>query len=548
MPSRIKIILKQVHVKKDGRFWGKAKWQLAANAGPDSVGDKDAVFVVKNGSDIALPKASWHAIQEVTKASKVTVKVHAKEKARFFADDFGSLTRTLKWPFTQGTFTLDNMYYKATFEVELEAQGEFKQHNPSEVFACRQTTGNPKCTTVSGATKRVRIEVCDVRPTPPVTYLPTRLPGGGEVCFTSSTGKAIAHNDDINVLPNPAAIPIIAKKDATKQNSARIEIGFYQPSDIKLTADDDRLEWKITSGAANAALLGPKKGMGVYVYGIAKGEIKLQLDFLGTKVAEYRAAVLDLRTVRCRVNLLDGGPGFKANSSAADVEKQIAVANRILRQSAVELKLDPDATTSNGAVKLKDGIFRVPLSAAKKGLAKNLSGNFPAATRLNRRPEILSLVYCVDMASTATDGTLGEAIAHPFNNSPIPSGGSFPQLTDSASPSSSWISPSGVYPHAAATAQTIEMMQENLDPSIPAADRKKHWAVTLCNGNSTEFRFGNTLAHEVGHALGLAHREATQDLLPELNQNLMHATEGPSVAQDLDILQTRVIHNSPLVT
>ena len=58
----------------------------------------------------------------------------------------------------------------------------------------------------------------------------------------------------------------------------------------------------------------------------------------------------------------------------------------------------------------------------------------------------------------------------------------------------------------------------------------------------------NTMAHEVGHALGLAHREVTQDLLPELNENLMHATEGPMKAQDLDIAQAKAIHLSPLVT
>jgi len=143
----------------------------------------------------------------------------------------------------------------------------------------------------------------------------------------------------------------------------------------------------------------------------------------------------------------------------------------------------------------------------------------------------------------SSSGTLGEAIAHPLNSSPVPLGGSFPQLSDSGTPATSWISPSGVYPHAAATAKTIECMNANVDPR--GADI---WAVTMCNGNTGDLQYGNTLAHEVCHALGLAHRELTQDLLPELNQNLMHATEGPLKAQDLDILQAKVLFNSPMLT
>lgn len=284
--------------------------------------------------------------------------------------------------------------------------------------------------------------------------------------------------------------------------------------------------------------------MGIYVFGIAQGQVEFELAFLGAKVATYPAQVQDPKVVRCRINLADGGAGFRAKSSDTDVVKHLAAANRILRQVAIELVLDDDDTTSNGAVKLQKGIFRLPLSRRRRGLARNLSGNFAPITRRNRVLDVLNIYYVVSMSDAST---LGESVARPINSSPVPTGGSFPQLTESGTPSSSWISPSGVFPHGASTPQTIEMMNPGLDPRIRRRDRSRHWSLTICNGNSTMMQYANTLAHEVCHSLGLAHREATQDLLPELNENLMHATEGPSVAQDLDILQAKAVHNSPMV-
>ena len=359
--------------------------------------------------------------------------------------------------------------------------------------------------------------------------------------FKADKGKALSSADPINVIPNPAVIPRLKAVDATDKTAARIEVGLYEPQSLKLEDKDKRLVWKAESldGKGEAKILGSKNGLGVHVYGTAEGTVKLTLTFMGVEVAVYRTLVMKIRSIPCRVNLFDGGAGFRTNSSAADVVKHLKTANLILRQAGVELKLDASNRTRDKASKLQTGIFRVPLSRRRRGRARNLSGNLPRAARMNYRPEVLSLVYVVSMASATT---LGEAVMMPFNTSPKPAGGSFPQLTDSGTPSTSWISPSGVFPHGAATSQTLEMMQQTLH-----GRHKKAWAVTVCNGNTSEMQYANTLAHEVCHAMGLAHREATQDLLPELNENLMHATEGPDVAQDLDIVQAKAIHKSPLV-
>jgi hypothetical protein len=61
--------------------------------------------------------------------------------------------------------------------------------------------------------------------------------------------------------------------------------------------------------------------------------------------------------------------------------------------------------------------------------------------------------------------------------------------------------------------------------------------------------FGQNIAHELGHALNLRHRHESGDdgvLFPP-RQNLM-TYGGPEVSQNIDILQAKVMHLSPLVS
>jgi hypothetical protein len=62
----------------------------------------------------------------------------------------------------------------------------------------------------------------------------------------------------------------------------------------------------------------------------------------------------------------------------------------------------------------------------------------------------------------------------------------------------------------------------------------------------TDLSFGNSLAHEIGHMLGLRHRiGAGNDTLtwPPLH-NLMHGTEEPPGCQHLDLVQCLAIRSS----
>ncbi|PYS34082.1 MAG: hypothetical protein DMG14_30290, partial [Acidobacteria bacterium] len=68
-------------------------------------------------------------------------------------------------------------------------------------------------------------------------------------------------------------------------------------------------------------------------------------------------------------------------------------------------------------------------------------------------------------------------------------------------------------------------------------------------GDSTILAYGNTLAHEVGHVLGLGHRGDTTDPVTDgvalpAAENLMHPTNPPPTAQNVDIIQVKAIRFS----
>jgi hypothetical protein len=64
--------------------------------------------------------------------------------------------------------------------------------------------------------------------------------------------------------------------------------------------------------------------------------------------------------------------------------------------------------------------------------------------------------------------------------------------------------------------------------------------------------YGNTLAHEVGHVLGLGHRGVLADQVPDGltvpgSPNLMHPTAEPPECENLDLIQTKAVRFSELM-
>jgi hypothetical protein len=548
MDEKIKVIIDWVYIKKNGALWGKNTWNFKVRVDGKEVGDPKKKFTVLEGMYVNLGSKSWSRVVKISGTKKVKIEFGAKEVAFLKPDDYGSVTHELKWPFRQTlALKLENKYFKVSIRVLLSVRKKFTYHNSNEVFACRTRAGKLECVTISGAPVRSRIEVCEVRPLPPAGQMPKRLSMVGMFPFKSRKGVKVKSTSPINLFPNPPVIPVIASGKATTKNSARIEVTFYQPRTLKFTADDARLEWKTASldGKGKVAFVGGNKGLRVHLYGKAAGEVELKLMFNGAIAATYRALVKPIRRIPCRVTLLDGGKGYRAVSGPKSVLGHVRIANRFLRQAGVQLSLDSSKATRDGASRLQRGIFRVKLSKAKRGHARNVGGANPPAIKYNYRAKVLNIVYVVSMSDASV---LGEAIARATSKAKKPAGGSFPVVHDppkskaNGTPSTSWVKPSGVWPHKSAKQQKVELMNGKVKHGL--ADL---WGMTITNGNKTWFQYGNTLAHEVGHMLGLCHREATQDLLPELGENLMHATNGPIEAQDLDIIQARAVQKSPMV-
>src|SRR5262249_47347142 len=76
------------------------------------------------------------------------------------------------------------------------------------------------------------------------------------------------------------------------------------------------------------------------------------------------------------------------------------------------------------------------------------------------------------------------------------------------------------------------------------------WGLVMDGQSSPVQDVGNTMAHEVGHVLGLRHRQgAGPDTLPwPPNENLMNGTAPSPQAEDLDVIQCKAVLSSELLS
>jgi hypothetical protein len=442
------------------------------------------------------------------------------------------------------------------------------------VLACREVRGSATCTTIAG--QQVKMEIY------PVT-----------------TGTVVSDTDPINKIINPSAIVIYGDADVTEQKAAIIRITKYTPSTLALTDDDPRVEWTITPAGSAKFFKGSKpeanKGAQVMVYGVTAGEILIEADYGWDNKAQFRAIVVELKQVKTRVNrILCDSLGPKP--VLADIKKQIRIANIYLRQ--VGVKLVPDDSTevasSSGNLKvgtaltdprvmsvnmLETGFFDVVVNHLDmtRTLADDVAQK--KAIRVNAINEVFNISYVHSLNSPPTSSAdLAIAILNPVNHGQL--GRSDPPATaalkghhrfaDSGTPSTSWIAPNGL-PHGSIPSPppkrdlvsgkctgtppaNVRMLL--LDPdkstawesSIGPPQRKTAllWGVIVDGRSHSNLSFGNSLAHEIGHMLGLRHRigGGSDTLSWPRRQNLMHGSAPPPTAQHLDLLQCLAVRSS----
>lgn len=577
MPAdeRIKVTFRRVRVLKDADSVGSGEWYFIATVDGRSVGDRNRIFDAEEGRSISLPEGQWEHTVDVTgrdlNSHPVVLRFQVKDSDLTSDDDLGTIERRLRQDVSQGHFTTHrdrNQYFILEYTVELSVGGRFGFHPPDSVFATRQHSGSVSCTTVSGGSFMARMEVCPVRPTPPDRTLPPRprlSAAEARIAAERNGGAAnITPASPINIIPNPSAIPILSPADANANTAARIEFSYYHPGTLNFTDDDPRLEWSsvaISGGAVR--FLGPgatpdglrSRGRKVLVYGTAEGEVRLEMRFQGALFATYRALVLPVRQIRYRANILNGPSAASQPRATPDhVRDHIAIANRILRQMAIELVPDDNTTVTHGArATTHPGIFRIRVDP---GVTRNIGvTGWPRATRLNYRQGVFNFAYI----HSDRRGNLGAATDYPAN-------GAGNSITDNGTPSSSWIIPSGIPPDGAAGVVTMNLIaaRERNPATYP---RLYAMYVTDANGDpanaNDQMTYAGTIAHELGHVLNLGHRVEGPDvnqptglvangiffdgLTTPPDENVMHWSNGTDLAQDFDIIQTRAVHRSPLV-
>jgi hypothetical protein len=546
-PQKIKVFFRRLLVSKGGWF-GEGDFTFSATVDGRAVGNPASIFEAPNNTWIDLPAGSWSAAVDVNGKAEVKVTFKGTRQGFFSNSDLGSISYKVKQPYIQQNYRSTTQYFTLEWSVELEVEGAFGMHPPGAVFACREFNGSLGCTTVSGAALLERLEFCPVRPVPAAASLPPRpvFPAAAAAAVSNAAGVPVINpGDPINIIPNPAVIPIMQPADANANTAAHIEFTFYRAPLHSFTDDDARLKWtSVAVSGGSVSFVGAPCGRKVLVYGRAAGEVRLECRFQGNLMGQYRALVGAVKKIPCRFNILNGpSAASQPRATPENVRDHLAIANRFLRQMALELVLDTDTSTKDGAVASHvPGIFRI---SCRTGLTRNVSvTGFMTATKFNYRPNVMNFAYI----HSDVGGNLGAADAYPAS-------GAGATITDSGSPSSSWKVPSGVKPDAAASPVVMTLLAARLRPGHPKL--VSMYVTDGPNGDPSNINamqtYAGTIAHEFGHNLNLAHRvdSPTSPFNDKVNhppgENVMHWNNPTTLAQDFDIIQAKAARQSPIV-
>lgn len=415
------------------------------------------------------------------------------------------------------------------------------------------------------------------------------------------SGDSLTTADPINKITNPAAAVILSGSDASDDKKVPIyKITKITPA-LGLTDDDDRIAWWIVGGHGDypgkAAFMNDekaKRGLEIQVHGTARGDVLIQPYSGGFGFGMLRVHAIENHRVKFRVNriLFKGNPAATPpvparlpTASIDDAKRHIALVNIYMRQAAIELVPDDSAEVASNAgndkvgqasldprvvtvTKVANGFFDVEVDRANLVFATT-ANRAREAIRINCRNEVMSFAY---VHSRDTGGSLATALLCPVNHAPKArksppraySTASY-TLEDKGVPSSSLIPKTGL--PGSTPVDPVKMIVLFPDVSwqggSPATrDVNLLWGVIVptqsidnsapAGGTARDLAYGNTLAHELGHVLGLGHRGSTGDPVTDgvalpAAENLMHPSNPPPTAQDVDIVQVKAIRFSEVL-
>ncbi len=520
------------------------------------VGNPYDVFTVRPRDDIDLDAASYSQELDVEgRMTPIPVRITARYDEPGRTDVIGSLTHNVAWPYH--VRELRDSVRGLVTEWGIEQVDPPGAPAPAAgAFVCREDArGGAMCSTVGGAVPaRLVVAMHDVIPVPPRERRPARphFPHGTPPAFTDNArayARAQVTAGSTNMIENPAVIPIMPAGTALDgTNCARFKITYYRPRTYGFIDNDPRLRWTVVSLAdgGQARFHGASTGMKIALHGVTRGVVGLECRFEGALVATYRVLVEPLIYLPCRVTILNGSPNPAHTSrrprfTPGQIQNHLDHANKFLWQIGVLLRphadntvgwLPPGASAANVApVAGRTGFFT---SLVPIGWTRGFNGDHRRVASVNSLEWIVNFAY----VKSELPGTLGMAQCFHTN------GG---EVADEGTPSTSWITPSGVPPAPAARRQTMRIFASSPHPTLP-----NRFALFITDVNANDFEACGTIAHEFGHGLGLMHRLEWPGLRNcrvqyPWNENLMHRDNSTTIAQDLDIIQALAVRQSPLV-
>lgn len=585
--TKISVSIHSVTVHDTHDLWGPGEWHFTASIDGTAVGDPAKEFEAKPRQMILLePEAQWSSILDVSgkgKGSTVVVQFTVQASDASGNIDLGQANVTLKYPYKDefevsvpGSLVKGKRAYHVTVVVGIkEEKATIPMKHAADLFVNRQADGTKTFSSASGKKREPRVEVCPVVPVP-VRGMPRRphFPVGYAAGKRTSEAAKVKLGPalNLNALPNPAVIPIIPPGDPDlAKKAARIVVTYLEPGNV----DTSYLTWVVKKGPV--AFSGATKGKTeVLAYGTGTGAndeeaiIELRWDG-GPLVCTYRAWVGKIKKIPYRV-IICTPKKWRVRTKPADAKNHVAMANVLLWHAALTLVPDADKTTWDGVTDCGDAVYQLEVSGKTLKFAVGVNENIPPiTTKLNFRPGVMHFAY---IKTDTTPGDCGIATDRP--------GLSGKTESLPGSPTPSWVRPSGIPPDGAA--KTVKMKTMNKSQRGKSKSDKDYLKARGLKADAMEQLFGlllpdytsandpdwgQTLAHESGHVLGLAHRgnaaapgasattpptAAPVSSVDGINdptgngypwwENVM--CYGFVKSQDIDIIQAAVIRRHPL--
>ncbi len=423
------------------------------------------------------------------------------------------------------------------------------------------------------------------------------------------SGETPLLTSDINFIRNASVTPMLLGADAADTKKASvIDIKPITPN-LTFTADDPRIAWWIIGNepaeAGKAKYQGKadflnsdaaKRGTRIQIAGTNDfpGDILVQPYSGGFGYGMFRTTVAPLRKVKYRVNRIFTDlvpataskpliPARVPTRSHADAKNHIKLMNIYLRQMGLELIPDDSvevATTAGnpliGLANLDSSIVTTTRIEAGHFDVKVNKQRFTFRTtdtqgddsiRLNARNEVIVFAYIHSLASG--NNVLAQAQVWPHNHAPRdrkdPPSATTLILKDSGVPSTSLITRTGIPGSTPVQAVNLRILSA-LFAKFKSSQTARHidllWGITVptfsvdnsSNAANRDAFYATTLAHEVGHVLGLKHRISAgsgdpfaDGLTTPARKNVMFPSLNFPTAENFDIIQSKAVRFSEVL-